>query len=68
MKSYAWRFYLRFLNSYEIWNLLSLAPMRIFSLKLFYINLLHLEPLKSVKKNAILELKILWYKVKVFVH
>ena len=62
MNPYAWRLYLGFLDSCEIWNLFSRAPIRTFSLELFHITYIDLCPLKSVKKNAIWIL-IFWYKV-----
>ena len=49
MKSYARRFYLRFLNSCENKNLFAWAPIRTFCGVISY-NLLHLWLLKSVKK------------------
>ena len=65
MNPYALRLYLRFLNSCEIWNSFSRAPIRTFSLELFHTTYyIDLYPLKSVKKNAIW-LLIFWYKVSV---
>ena len=38
MKSYTWRFYLRFRNSCEFWIFFSRAPIGTFSLELFHIT------------------------------
>ena len=50
MKSYAWRFYLCFLNSSVISNLFALASIRIFSLALFYITFYIYSPWEVLKR------------------
>ena len=66
MKSYAWQFYLCFLNSCEIFNLFSRDPIKKNCLWCHYRSLITPKAFrKSTKKNA-LRLKIFWHKV--FVH
>ena len=50
MKSYAWRFYLCFLNSSVFSYLFALASIRIFSLALFYITFYIYSPWEVLKR------------------
>jgi len=65
MKSYAWRFYLRFLNSCEIWNIFSRAPIRN-CLWCYYRWLITSIALEKCKKECDIAENILI--VKVFFH